>query len=129
MEEASETQKLIDRRLELKYQIERLSNELKEIDQEIKEEFSPGEVMLGSTGVGYKLHSQQSFEYGALTFQHLKERDLLAPFVKISTTGLEKLAKEGHLSWAELDKLRSQARVKETLVLRDFVPEEAKVIA
>jgi hypothetical protein len=117
---------LIDKRIDLKFQIERLKEQLDQIDAEIKEDFEIGEILLGSDGYGYKVGVTEKLNYGQNVIRSLKEKDLLDGFVTISTTKLESLCKAGKLSYAELDKFRELAEVKQTKTILQFIPEELK---
>ncbi len=94
LQETNAIASLIDRRLQIKLEIERLDEELKKLDEEIKAEHEPGEILLGSEGYGYRLHIDKKLVYGPQATRFLKARDLLDGFVSISTTKLEKLVKE-----------------------------------
>lgn len=119
---------LIDRRIEIKRDIEALDKELKQIDAEIKEDFEGGEILLGSDGYGYRVGLTEKLNYGRQVIQALKERDLLDSFVTVSTSKLEQLCKEGKLSYTEFDKFRSQAEVKVSKTILQFIPEEARIV-
>lgn len=122
-------QNLIDRRIEIKMQIDQLTEELKGIDEEIWNECEPGEVLLGSDGYGYKLTQTEVLNYGQIAISLLKQKGLIDSFVKISTTGIEKLAKDKKLSWAEVDILKSKATVKTQNRIVQFIPDEVKKAA
>lgn len=128
LQETNAIASLIDRRLQIKLEIERLDEELKKLDEEIKAEHEPGEILLGSEGYGYRLHIDKKLVYGPQATRFLKARDLLDDFVSISTTKLEKLVKEQKMDKSDLELLKELAEIKETLVLRSYVPNEAKVV-
>lgn len=128
LQETNAIASLIDRRLAIKLQMDRLDEELKKLDEEIKAEHEPGEILLGSEGYGYRLHIDKKLVYGPQATRFLKARDLLDGFVSISTTKLEKLVKEQKMDKSDLELLKELAEIKETLVLRSYVPEEAKVV-
>ncbi len=128
LQETNAIASLIDRRLQIKLEIERLDEELKKLDEEIKAEHEPGEILLGSEGYGYRLHIDKKLVYGPQATRFLKARDLLDGFVSISTTKLEKLVKEQKMDKSDLELLKELAEIKETLVLRSYVPNEAKVV-
>jgi hypothetical protein len=123
----SDFTKLIDRRLEIKLHIERLTEELAGIDEEIKESCEVGEVLLGSDGYGYRLSAQEKLNYGSPAIELLEKRGLLKEFVSISSAKLEGLCKKGFLPWADYDLLKSSATVKQTVMITKYIPEESKV--
>ena len=128
-----EIQDLIDRRIELKAQEEKIKEELSRIDDQIKDQYEPGAVLLGSQGYGYKLSVSKKRTYGdeanRVAFQVLTEINLLEPFVKVSGPLMEKLAKAGTLPYAALDVINQAAEEAEVQSLRPYTPQEAKVVA
>ncbi len=119
---------LIDRRLAIKLQLDKLKQELEEIDAELKDQFEPGEILLGSDGYGYEIKTQQKVVYGEHAIRLLKSRNLLEPFVSISTAKLQELAKKGRLPWSDIDLLKSTANIQETKMIVQYIPQEAKIL-
>lgn len=128
LQEQNAIASMIDRRLQIKLEMDRLKEELAKLDEEIKAEHEPGEILLGSEGYGYKLSINTKLVHGNKAIRFLKTRDLLEEFASVSTTGLEKLVKAGRLDKADLELLKEIADREESIVLRSYVPEEAKVV-
>lgn len=126
---SDDTVKLVDRLIQVKAAIKKYQDEEKELIAEIKEDYELGEVLFGSEGIGYELTRQTKLEYGLAAIKVLKELDLLEEFVSISTSKLETMAKAKKIPWALVDKMQDSAILKDTLVVRQFVPEESKVIS
>jgi len=118
---------LADRKYALSRLKKRVEEELAEIDAELKEELSEGEVIYGSEGIGYRLSIARQDQYDERVIQVLNEMDLLHHFAKVSTQRLLELVRSGHLSWDDFHALRTHAGVKEIPTLREVVSPEAAV--
>jgi hypothetical protein len=120
---------MIDRLQEVNRQLKTLAEEKEGLVQELKDSMESGEVLLGSNGAGYRLTEQTSLEYGSDIFTWIQNKGLAPHFMKVSTTGLEKLVKAKALNREDFNTIQTFGKEKTTLVLREFVPEEAKVFS
>lgn len=126
----SHLQELIDRRYFLRRQIKPLEDELKALDEELKIEMEPGEIIIGSEGVGYSLTVSEKPEYP----QKAKEIIAILPpskashFISISKASIDRALKDKVITPETAELLNSMATTKESLVIREYIPDESKVI-
>lgn len=119
---------LVTERCEIKNQIKRLTDRLSSIDEELKTELVNGDIVYGATGVGVKLSTTQSLVYKQSAIDALDAMGLLPYFAKVSTTGLERLVKQGHIDkYVTAQLMANHAEMTQTLVLREVVLDEAKI--
>lgn len=121
---------LVTERVKLKSQIKRLTDHLSSIDEQLKDELTSGDVVYGETGVGVKLSTTQQLVYKQSAVDAIEAMGLLPRFAKVSTTGLERLVKEGHIDkYVMAQLMANHAEMTTSLVLREVVLDEAKVVA
>lgn len=123
-------QPYVDRRWTIKREIKRLEDELKEIDEVLKTEMSPGEIVLSSEGVGYRLSEAQKREFTSGAFQKLQKWGLLQHFASISTAKLEGLRRKNLISTAQIADLEeNHSFFTSSFSLREYVPEDTKLFS
>jgi hypothetical protein len=120
--------KLIDERIELKREAERIKERLAAIDEDLKEDAEHGEILLGSSGYGYRYTTQESRVFNDSAVRYLEGLGLLRYLAKVSTTALEALKKNKKLSQHDIDILNLRSTIKTTQVLREYIPDEAKIL-
>lgn len=119
-----ERREMADKLRRLIVQRRNLDNDIKELQQELKESLEPGEIVEGYEGGGYVLKPEEKMVFPESVYQFLLDRNLLYDCVSVSRNRLEAFAKAGRLSQADLVSLFAKAEIKTNEVLRDYIPKE-----
>jgi hypothetical protein len=114
---------LVDRKFELTLLKQRIEQELAEVDTELKDELENDEAVYGSNGVGYRLVLCHQDIYDETVVEELADMNLLKPFVRISTSRLKELVRNGDLPQQKFEELQQSAEVREIPSLREVILE------
>lgn len=122
-------QKLVDRRWEIKHQLDRLTEELEPIDKTLKlEDIAEGEILEGSNGYGYRVGvtRKRVYDEEARRYAAAFCKDALPELVSLTTTKLKDLYKAGKITAKDSLALDERSHIAEQIRLYEYVLEEVK---